>query len=353
MMSNARRLKMKIKTAFINLIVLLMAAGQLMASGKKLGTAGAVELTIPMGAQNVAMAGSNIANITGTEAMYWNPAGLAGIQKVAANFSYMNYFADMNISYFAVASKVQGLGVMGVTLQAMNIGDIAVTTIENPEGTGEVLSPNFLTLSGTYARAFTERINFGLNAKLVSERVGNMSATALAFDFGLQYVSPIGVDFGIVMRNYGTNLKYDGTGIEFDSDVPWANPNATSRKTKLDMASHELPISMSLGAGYRMKLADIHGLNLTGVYTNSSYDLDYLNAGAEYNLNDLFFVRGGYVYAMYPEGYPENAKEYQYGLTAGFGAKISLNSKTICFDYAYRSMDLFDANQYFSIGIGL
>lgn len=345
---------MKIKNVIIPLliIVLLAGAGSALASGKKLGTSAGVELTIPMGAQNIGIGGSNIANVGGTEAIYWNPAGLSRIKGGEASFNYLNYFADMSISYVALGTSMGKMGMIGVSLQSMNVGDINVTTIENPEGTGETVTPNFITLNGTFARAFTDRINFGMNAKMIYEKVGNMSASAIAFDFGLQYLSPWGVDFGVVMRNYGSKMKYEGTGVEFDTPVPWANPNATTRKTKLDMASAELPASLNMGLAYGYKLMDWNKVNVSASYVSNSYGLEMVNGGVEFCLKEMFFVRAGYNTPIYPDKYPETAKEYPYGLSFGFGAHILFNGKNINFDYGYRDMERFSAQNYFSIGVG-
>ena len=342
-------MKIKYLIVILLLISLMVSVQEVSAGGKRVGSAAGIELIIPMGAQNVGIGGSNLANVGGLEAMYWNPAGLSQIQGVQAGFNYMTYFADMNVSYFAVATNVGRLGVIGFSLQAMDIGDIEVTTIESPEGTGEIFTPNFMTLNATYSRAFTDRINFGLNMKLVTEKIEDMSASAIAFDFGLQYRSPFGIDFGVVMRNYGTNMEFDGTSIEFDSDIPWADPNATTRKTVLDMASHELPASLGLGVAYHYDINELHGLNVSGLFSNNNFNLDQVNFGLEYNFKKMFFVRGGYNHAFYPEDYPEDAQEFQYGLHFGFGVHVPFGGRTVMVDYAFRDMDLFDANHYVGI----
>lgn len=346
---------MKIKSLLVILLLisLMVSVHEVTAGGKRVGSAAGIELIIPMGAQNVGIGGSNVANVNGMEAMYWNPAGLSQVRGVQAGFNYMTYFADMKISYFAVATNVGKLGVVGFSLQAMDIGDIAVTTVESPEGTGEIFTPTFMTLNASYSRAFTDRINFGLNFKMISEKVEDMTASAIAFDFGLQYRSPFGIDFGVVMRNYGTNMKFDGTSIEFDSEVPWANPNATTRKTRLDMASNELPTSLALGVAYHYDINELHGLNVSGLFSNNNFNLDQMNVGLEYNFKKMFFVRGGYNMAFYPETYPEEAQEYQYGLHFGFGVHVPLGERTIMVDYAFRDMDLFDANHYVGLTFDL
>lgn len=344
---------MKIKQIILILFLIsLLGVGSGFASAPKLGTAGAVELLIPMGAQNVGMGGANIANIGGYEAIYWNPAGLSRTKNVEVGFNYMSYFADMNVSYLAMGAQVGALGALGFSMQSLSIGDIPVTTMTNPEGTGETLRPTFLTLNATYSRRFTDRIHFGLNAKLVTERIGDMQASAMAMDFGLQYSSPFGIDVGVVMRNYGSKLRFEGTSIEFDSDIPFANPGATTRKTKLDMASHDLPASLNMGAAYNYEINEMNGLRIAAQFSNNSYSLDSYKVGVEYNLDQMFFLRGGYNLTAYPDDYPEAAKEDQFGFTFGAGFHLLLNGRNLMFDYAYRDMDLFDANQYVSISLG-
>jgi len=332
---------------FISIVIIF--TGMVYAGGTKIGTAAAAELQIPMGPRSVGIGGSNIANVSGVEAIYWNPAGLSLVNGGQAKFDYVSYFADMSISYLAAGIKAGNIGTFGVSVQVLNIGEIPVTTNEQPEGTGEVLEPSFLTFNVAYARQMTDRITFGANAKLISEKVGDMSAQAFAFDFGLQYRSEIGIDFGFVMRNLGTRLEYDGTGIEFDSSIPFSNPQATSRKTKLDMAANELPTGLDIGLGYRYAINEQNSLNVTGIYANNNYSLDVLTGGLEYAFNNFVFLRAGYNSALYPDDYPAD-KEQPYGLCFGAGVEINVGGTDMMLDYAFREMDYFDAQQFFSLG---
>ncbi len=330
-------------------VLCMMAAA--FASAPKIGTSAAPELMVPMGARNVAMGCANIANIQGVESIYWNPAGLSAIPGSEASFSYMPYFADMNISYFAAGVNMGRSGALGISLQLFSIGDIEITTIDAPEGTGETIKPNFMTLGVSYARQFTDRIRFGANIKVVSESISNMRATGVAFDFGLQYISPWKVAFGVTLRNLGGGMTYDGTGIEFNTTIPGAEPGATSRRTRLDMAAAEMPTSMTMGLSYSYELSDVQALNVSGLYSNNSLAIDAMSAGLEYAYNKTFFVRAGYALPLYPEDYPAQIKdETQFGLSVGGGMQIPVGGTTVLIDYAYRDMKLFDANQYFSVG---
>lgn len=333
------------------LAIVIIATQVLMASAPRVGTSCASELRIPMGARSVALNGANLASVSGSEAIYWNPAGVARLDNVEAVFSYMNYFADMKISYMAAGVNLNRLGNLGVSMQVMDIGDIYVTTVEAPEGTGEIINPNYFTMTGTYSKRFTDRIYFGTNLKVISERIGNMNATGVGFDIGLQYISPWNVSFGVCMKNIGPKMKFDGTGIEFDAAVPYAGPNATTRKTKLDLSSNQLPASMSLGFGYNFAPSESHSLNISGAYNNNSFAIDKLATGLEYAFRNMLFLRAGYAITLFPDDYPDRAQdENQYGLTAGAGWHLKLGNTRLLIDYAYRDMQLFDANQYFSIG---
>jgi len=349
---------MKMKSIPVILLAFLIGASSAFASGRKLGTSGAPELLIPMGARNVGMGGANVADVQGPESIYWNPAGLALLKGMEVSVSYMSYFADMSVSYLALGAAVGNLGTLGLSVQSLEIGEIPVTTIESPEGTGEILRPDYITATVSFSRDFSDRINFGTNVKLISEAIGDMQATAVAFDFGLQYVTPWGIGLGVVMRNFGSRIKFDGNSIEFNSDVPWAEPDATTRKTKLDMASQELPAGLDMGISYRLNLGTSQSLSISSCYSSGNYSLDRINTGAEFNLSNLLFLRAGYVTTLFPEDYAADSadedidKSPYTGLSYGFGLKLGLGESALSFDYAYRAMDVFSANQYFSLSFG-
>jgi opacity protein-like surface antigen len=334
---------------FILMLSMIFITQNGFSAGPKMGTAAAIELQIPMGARSVGMGCANIANVAKTEAIYWNPAGLSALPGAQVDFSYLTYFADMKISYLTAGYTLEKIGTIGLSLQSMDIGDIEVTTLDAPDGTGELFTPDFLTLVGTFSRQFTDRISFGINTKLISREIHLMSATALAFDFGLQYRSDINIDFGIVLRNIGSSLQFDGTGAEFDSDIPFADPNATTRKTRLVMAENELPATLDMGLSYRYTISEQHKLNISGLFSNNSYALDAFTGGVEYNYQDMVFLRTGYTAPIYPDDF-QGAKEYQFGLTLGAGVDLNVGENLLHIDYAYRDMDLFDGNNYFTLG---
>ncbi len=168
---------LKILLAFILVLAMDAFAG----GGKRTGTGGASELLIPVGPRGIAMAEANIATSTGIEALFWNPAGVALMQNNAdVIFSHMNYIADIGVEYAAVAANFEGLGVLSFSIKSLGVGDILVTTTENPDGTGETFSPTFIVAGLSYSRQLTETISVGLTGNFISERMADVSASGFA-----------------------------------------------------------------------------------------------------------------------------------------------------------------------------
>ena len=69
---------------------------------------------------------------------------------------------------------------------------------------GKTFSPQFLTITGGYSKAYTDRIRFGASIKLVNETIMQTSANGVAFDLGVQYThSSLPLNLGIVLKNIG------------------------------------------------------------------------------------------------------------------------------------------------------
>jgi hypothetical protein len=339
----------------INLITLvlltLFTAGSLFAGGgSRNGTAGASQLLVPVGARGVSMAGATLVDATGVEALYWNPANLArGEYNTYALFSHMNYFADINVEYGAVSTNIEGIGALAFSIKSIAVGDIPVTTVQNPDGTGQTFSPSFITVGMTYARMLSDRISVGLTTNIVSEKIDLVSATGIAFNLGISYQNLGNIDglsFAVVLKNLGPQMDYDGSGLNVK-----AISTDLSRPTqyyKIDAASFELPSTLELALGYNYQFNETNSLIVNGVFQNSNFYGDEYRFGAEYAYNDLFFIRGGYMFM------PElDSDSNTFGLSAGFGINYNLGGLGLKLDYAFRQMKFFNDNHVFTVTLGL
>lgn len=341
------------KNTFVLVITLLLfiSAANIYAGGdKRNGTGGAQELLLPVGARSLALGGSNVAALTGIDALNYNPAGL-GVTKSSAEamFSHMTYIADIGLSYAALSVNFEGFGSIGFNVKTLDFGDIPITTVETPEGTGSTFSPSFVTVGLTYANAITDRIRVGITANLISEKIVNTTASGMAFTAGVQYngiAAVEGLKMGVVLKNIGPQMKYSGP------DLLRKALDETSMRGQqfytIDAASFELPSQLELGLAYEKAFADDFKGLISTSFENNNFSNDEYKLGGEIAYKNVLFLRGGYVYSR-----ETASKSEQKLFDATYGAGVNLDAGVnITVDYAYRNVQYFGANHMITVKLG-
>ena len=276
------------KKHIIASIVIIVVSSLVLGQNSRMGSASSTQLLVVPSAKHLSGGGA-AATATGMDATFWNPAGLAMSENsVDAIFSNRQYFADIDNSFFGIATDL-GDYKMGVSVRTFNIGDIDETTVFYPDGTGQVFTPNFSILGATLARKLSDNTSVGLNANLIREGFGRVAATGVAYDLGVQYrgfLGREGLDVGFAMKNFGSPMKYDGEGLGV-----MASPVDGDRPVeyyKIDAASFDLPFVFDMGVSYNIAGADI------GVtYTSNYYSTDELKLSVGYTLEGLGSVGVG------------------------------------------------------------
>jgi hypothetical protein len=332
------------------LLVAVMTSIASAGAGNRVGTSGASELLIPVGTRDIGMGGSTIATSSGIDALFWNPAAVATMNNsVGLYVSHMNYIADIGVDYGAVAANFEGLGVISFSIKSLSVGSIPVTTTANPDGTGQTFSPQFFTAGLTYSRRLSDRIAVGITGNLVTERLGEVSASGFGFNVGVQYnnlASIEGLSIGVVVKNIGPQMTFTGAGLLNQAAV--AGQNRPPQFYSIQAASFELPSSIEFGLGYKKTFTGDNSLLFSTGFQSNNFSDDEYKLGLEYAYQDLFFVRGGYDLSQ-----KESADlSYIYGPAFGAGIHTALGSTDITFDYAYRSVKVFSANHVFSLKLG-
>jgi hypothetical protein len=323
------------------------------AQNRRTGTSAATELLIPVGGRDFAMGGASLANSSGVEAIHWNPAGL-GRMNVSAEgmFSSMTYIADIGVSYGAVGANMGEFGNIALSVKSLDFGDIALTTQDDPEGRGgRIFTPTFVTVGLSYARGLTDAIAVGTTLKIISEQIDRVGATGVALDFGVQYHGLAGIQglqMGVAVKNIGPQLRYDGTGLYQRGSVP--SGGRPEQFYKVDPASYELPSVIEIGLGYSGVASDNMNWNLNGSFTNNNLHLDEYRLGGELGvMMDELHLFGRAGLAMVPQA-EENADIF--GSTFGVGIGYMTGGINLTMDYAYRTVEFFEANQVISIKVG-
>ena len=314
--------------------------------GDKAGTAAATQLLIPVGARSIALGGSSLASVKGIEAIYYNPAGLTFSNHVtSAMFSHMSYISEISVDYFAIGHNFNRFGYIGLNVKSLSFGEISVTTEDAPDGTGEFVSPTFVTMGGTIARNISDRIAVGVTSNFIYERMGNVSVSAIAFDAGVQYTGLGGIEglnFGAAVKNFGPRLRYGGDGLFRTGRL--TDILRPEIKVKIEAASADLPSTIEIGLGYTTPLSENGRIYVTSMFQNNNFSDDEYKFGAEYSYQEIFFVRGGFAFAT-----QDVVSDYIFGPSGGVGVRTDINDMDISVDYAYRSVKYFEGNHVFSI----
>jgi hypothetical protein len=343
----------------------VVPADQLMAGNPdRAGQAGATELLINPWARSSGWAGANVAGARGLEAMFLNVAGTAFTRKTELLFARTQWLkgTDININAFGLTQRVGETGAIGLSIMAMDFGDIPITTAESPEGGLGTFSPQFMNIGVSYAKGFSDDIYGGLTLRVISEKTASVSARGVALDAGIQYIAGKydQIKFGISLKNVGPRMKFSGDGLSFKTPVPGATNGSNTMTVDQRSAQFELPSLLNIGGGYDFYLKKDsvsmknHRITVMGTFTSNSFDKDQFKLGLEYGFRSMLMVRVGYTYE---EDILDKEKRTTVftGPSAGFTFEIPFgkNKSTFGLDYSYRATNPFNGTHSFGARINL
>lgn len=302
----------------------------------RLGGAGATFLGIGGGARPVAIGCAYSAVAEGTDAIFWNPAGLARIRQTSFSFSHAKMFADMNYENFAFVSPLQD-GAFGISVIALLSGLIEETTFEEQQGTGDYYSANDYAVGISYARMMTTKFSTGFTLRAVNQNLADVSANGLVFDMGATYNTEyLNLRFGFVVQNFGPDMRYSGEGLEFlgaweeyeqtsDPDVPFATRSEAFTP----------PLTFQEGIALDPVNNDIHRVTLCADLIHPNDQEETYGVGVEYSWEERFFARVGYT--------GKNNRQ----LSGGMGVRMG----SINFDYTYETHEYLNPIHRISLGM--
>lgn len=316
---------------------------------KKVGTAAAPFLRIPVGARGAALGGAFVAQAEDATAMFWNPAGLARMDNFALMVDHSNWLPGIDFDYFAAIVPMAQFGTIGFNVTSLGADDMILTTVEDPDGIEEAtFSAGSIAFGVTYARNLTDRFAIGANFKFAQERIYNSSAHSFMFDVGTLYTTPFdGIRFGVNISNFGTPLRMDGDDLNIRVDIaPNQEGNNQSVVGRLMTDSFETPLIMRVGLAWDAMTNEAGRLTILADGINPNDNAQSLNFGAEFGMmNDLLMLRGGYNELYLDQTSRDDAEK---GMTLGAGLKWKLqNGVGFAADYAYQDFaNLSDVNRF-------
>ncbi len=250
---------------------------------------GGAFLLLPVGARATAMGQAAIADWGSTEAIFWNPAGLASIARHEVGVHYASTFVSDNTAFVGSFTAGQ-LGVLAFAAYLVDYGSQDV--VSGPGVPVGRISPKNVELLASYSTVVGAGFSVGVNYKLIQLRQDcsgqcaafpSVAGTTHGVDVGLQYAVG-GADvlrFGLAVRHAGFKLQLRNEGQ--------ADP---------------LPTRVQFGAVYKVILPQLRG-------TDERFDVRFLvdvddewgeyddldwRIGLDAGLGDLVRFRGGYAF---------------------------------------------------------
>ncbi len=297
----------------------------------KKGTSGAQFLKIGVGARAISMGQAFVAIANDASALYWNPAGTARLYQNEAVFSYTDWLADISHNYVGFVYAMGAQGSIGISVTALSMGRMEVTTVDEPDGTGNTFGASSYAAGITYARNLTDRFSIGMKFKYIRESIWDMGASGVAFDLGTIYnIGFEGLKLGMSMSNFGGEMRFEGGSLLTAYDAYPEEGNVAPVDAFVKTMAYPLPMTFRLGLAYTFieneKMTLHSGLDFVKVNDRE----EGANFGAEYIWNNMISVRAGYQF---------NADDdYEYGLAFGGGFAYSIGNVTARIDYAYADM---------------
>ncbi len=357
---------------FRNILILAMGCLPVVSEAgnpDRIGQAGATQLSINGWARSSGMGYASMSSVRGVEAMFVNVGGLAYTKQTEVVFSRTSWLrgTDININSFGIAQKVGSEGVLGLSMSSFDLGDIPITTVEQPDGGLGTYSPRFTNLGICYSKKFTNTISGGVLVRIFSENITNVKAQGVALDAGIQYTETADkndklkkndIKFGVSLKNVGPDAKYSGDGLAAKAINPL---NGQEQTFALRAARFNLPTLINIGASYDFRLDKTKetyfnrlttGLN----FTSNAFSRNQFTLGLEYGYKDMLMLRAGYAYEEGIMDYETRTNAYT-GICAGLTFEVPVNKKknnnTFGFDYSFRHSNPFSGTHSFGVRLTL
>jgi hypothetical protein len=330
---------------------LLLAAGLLSLSAEvvlaqsKAGTSFGAFTLIEPDAHFAAMGTAGTASAEGLVGSFYNPGSVALLEKHAVEFDHVDWFADIRYDWVSYAQPAGALGVLYGTFTALNSGDIAVRTVAQPLGTGELFTVSDLALGLGIAHKFSLRFAAAVQVNDLQETIFHSSAGTITFTGGTLYrTSANGLRIGASLSNFGTRASYSGDDLAITYDnVPTQNGDNNALPGDRTTDAFAVPVSFRVGLAQPIVLGGGTRFLLAADAVHPSDNTESLNLGAEATFRDALSLRAGWQ-SLFLE-------DSEVGLTAGVGFRGSIDNVKYHVDYGWADQGRLDDTNRLSFGI--
>ena len=302
----------------------------------KVATSAANWLKIESGARGIGMGGSQVASGRGLSGAYYNPASIAFIKGSEAYFSKSAYLAGITHNTIGYGTRLTPTDYFGIHLFYLDSGEMEVTTVPSPNGTGEYFKVLDISLRLIYGKQLTDRLRIGGAIKYIREQIYTTHMQSFVFDLGSNFNTGIyGIILGMSVSNFGPDVQFTGEGLE----VPVADTTDISGMLSKITKKFSVPLIFRLGIQKDVFGGDEKSESHLTVSADAINPIDYTmyaGLGVEYSWRDMAFFRAG---------------THLFHDTAGLSLGGGLKWKIIAVDYAYVNYGILEETHQFGIGL--
>ncbi len=248
-------------------------------------------------------------------AICWNPAGIAWLNKKEISLGHDNYYQNIKYESISGIYPVEDiLSCVGLNVAMLRVGEIIGMDNNGTKTANPDAGDSLVTLSFAQIMDEEMRLSIGLGVKWIHQKIAEEEASGMACDAGILYKGnykgyPYAV--GAVVQNIGEKMGF------------------VQKK-------YDLPLNFKIGASMKMWNNKI----LCAVDINKSgKDKMYANIGSEYSVTNNLILRIGI----------NGRNNVDMDMSSGLGVRIG---DRLRLDYSYSGYGELGNVSKVSIGIG-
>jgi hypothetical protein len=187
----------------------VLAAAPARAIDSGAGTSGAQFMKVGQGsARAQALGGAYVALAEGSDAMTWNPAGLAATQQREFAFSYLRYVQGLDspvyLGYAQPMGRTTWGGNFGYMSDSLGSGDVRDTNGVPQQASNVNVRDGYGAIG--LARSFWyEKLFLGASVRGINEYIAGSAHSTLAMDFGAILKPTNALSLGFAVQNFGAS----------------------------------------------------------------------------------------------------------------------------------------------------
>ncbi|MEK7274414.1 MAG: PorV/PorQ family protein [Candidatus Desantisbacteria bacterium] len=248
-------------------------------------------------------------------AICWNPAGIAWLNKKEISLGHDNYYQNIRYESISGIYPVEDiLSCVGLNVAILRAGEIIGmdnkgNKIANPDA-----GDSLITLSFAQVMDEDMRLGIGVGIKWIHQKIAEEKSSGMACDAGILYKGSYKncpYTLGAVVQNIGEKMKFV-------------------------REKYDLPLNFKIGASKKMwnnKILCAIDINKSGK------DKMYANIGSEYSVTDNLILRIGI----------NGRNNVDMGISSGLGVRIG---DRLRLDYSYSGYGKLGNVSKVSVGIG-